>query len=59
MLSKNFELHQYQILTFAAAGWTGATGGVTSSAVKEVNIIGLNVGFTTVPGPVGQLLLLL
>ena len=38
-------------LTFATAIGVGATGCVTSAAFKEVNIVGLTVRLTTVPGP--------
>ena len=39
-------------LTLAAAVGVRATGYVTSAAFKEVNIVGLNEGLSTIPGPV-------
>ena len=39
-------------LTLAAAVGVRATGCVISAAFKEVNIVGLSEGLTTIPGPV-------
>lgn len=45
---------EFQIvtLTFAAAAGIRATGRVTSTAFKEVNVVRFNEGLTTIPGPV-------
>ena len=38
-------------LTFATAIGVGTTRCVTGAAFKEVNIVGLNEGLSTIPGP--------